>query len=138
MFKQGKDMAKNSDADSGARNHISNGTKLTGDVETNGDFRIDGVLIGTINSKGKVVIGQSGRIEGDVICQNANVSGELKGTISVSDLLSLQATAKIHGDIETSKLSIEPGATFTGSCNMGAVVKDIASSSENEAREKTA
>jgi len=94
--------------------------------------------VGTINSKGKVVLGESGRIEGEVICQNANISGEIKGKIIVKELLALQATARIHGDIETSKLSIEPGANFTGSCNMGAVIKDINRLENGKSKEKTA
>lgn len=138
MFSNSKTMAKSSEIDAGARNHIASGTKISGDIETNGDFRLDGVLVGTINSKGKVVLGESGRIEGEVICQNANISGEIKGKIIVKELLALQATARIHGDIETSKLSIEPGANFTGSCNMGAVIKDINRLENGKSKEKTA
>ena len=62
--------------------------------------------------------------------------------ITVSDLLSLKSTAKVQGDIVTKKLAIEPGATFTGSCSMGGVVKDISSnagqSREEQRQEKTA
>ncbi|UTW64656.1 polymer-forming cytoskeletal protein [bacterium SCSIO 12741] len=118
-------MARNGEGESGARNHIANGTKITGDIETNGDIRIDGILFGTVQSKGKVVVGSTGRIEGEIICQNANISGEVKGKVKVENLLSLQATARLHADIETVKLSIEPEAIFTGTCNMGAVIKDI-------------
>ncbi|MCB0479935.1 MAG: polymer-forming cytoskeletal protein [Flavobacteriales bacterium] len=131
-------MAKGAELEAGARNHIATGTKITGDIETNGDFRLDGVLIGSINSKGKVVLGESGSIEGEVFCQNANISGEIKGKVMVKELLSMQATARIHGDVETAKLSIEPGANFTGSCNMGAVIKDINAKSDGQAKEKTA
>jgi cytoskeletal protein CcmA (bactofilin family) len=118
-------------------NLIGNGTTISGDVNANGDIRIDGILTGNINITGKLVIGSSGKIEGNIICQNADVSGEVNGTIQVSDLLALKATAKVLGDITTGKLSIEPNAVFTGTCKMGAIVKTI--SQKNETREaKTA
>jgi cytoskeletal protein CcmA (bactofilin family) len=110
-------------------NLIGNGTNIVGDITSNGDVRIDGSLKGNITITGKLVIGASGILEGNVQCQNADVSGEIKGTINVTELLSLKATAKILGDIVTAKISIEPNATFTGTCNMGAVVKNISNGS---------
>ena len=69
--------------------------------------------------------GYEGMIEGDVICKDADISGTIKAKITVSQLLSLKTTAKLNGDIITNKLSIEPGAAFSGSCSMGAVIKDL-------------
>ncbi len=135
MFKSSKTMAKQSDLE-GTRNHISAGTTISGDIETSGDIRLDGKLIGTIVSKGKVVIGEGGILEGEIICARANVSGTVKGKVSVEELLALQSTANINGDIITSKLSIEPGAAFTGACSMGATIKDINQSQSS--KEKTA
>ena len=108
-----------------AINMIGSGTIITGDIQSKGDIRVDGTLKGSINTEGKVVLGANGTIEGDVICQDADISGTINAKITVSKLLSLKATARLNGDIVTSKLSIEPGATFTGSCSMGAVIKDI-------------
>lgn len=125
---------KSSALDGSSINLIGNGTCITGDVNSNGDIRIDGTLKGNISISGKLVVGPSGKIEGNVICQNADISGEIHGKINVSELLSLKASAKILGDIIAGKLSIEPNATFTGTCNMGAVVKNI--SNVSEAREK--
>ncbi|MBI3519694.1 MAG: polymer-forming cytoskeletal protein [Bacteroidetes bacterium] len=124
---------KSSAVDSSSINLIGNGTSITGDINSNGDVRIDGTLKGNISISGKLVVGPSGNIEGNVICQNADVSGEIHGKVSVSELLSLKASAKLLGDIVTGKISIEPNATFTGTCNMGAVVKNI--SNVNESRE---
>lgn len=106
-------------------NLIGGGTTITGDVNSNGDIRIDGNLVGNLNTKGKIIIGASGKIEGNIICQNADLFGQIKGNIKVAELLSLKASANLNGDIDTNKLSIEPGANFTGSCSMGAVVKDL-------------
>jgi cytoskeletal protein CcmA (bactofilin family) len=85
-----------------------------------------------------VVIGSTGIVEGNVNASNADISGELKGAISVAELLSLKSTAKLDGDIVTNKLAIEPGAAFTGSCSMGAVIKDISHAGKQEKQEKTA
>ena len=83
------------------------------------------------------MVGSTGTIDGDIICQNSNVSGKVKGKITVKELLALQAYASINGDIITGKLSIEPGAAFTGSCSMGAVIKEISIDSNNR-KEKQA
>lgn len=118
-------MARNNEVENPAINIIRKGTEIKGDVTCAGDIRIDGVLNGTLNSEGKVVVGQTGIIEGEVTCKNADVSGNIKANIIVKELLQLKATANITGDINTNKLSIEPGANFTGTCNMGSVVKGI-------------
>ena len=119
-------------------NTIGAGTIVTGDVQSKGDIRVDGSLKGSLNTSGKVVLGKEGVIEGDVICNSADVSGIIKAKITVSQLLSLKSTAKLNGDIITNKLSIEPGASFTGSCSMGAVIKDLKDAGKTEQKEKSA
>ena len=119
-------------------NTIGAGTIVTGDIQSKGDIRLDGVLKGSVNTSGKVVLGKEGIIEGDVVCNSADISGTLKAKITVSQLLSLNATSNLNGDIITNKLSIEPGAAFTGSCSMGAVIKDIKDAGKTEQKEKTA
>ena len=111
-------MAKVNDTESTTINLISNGTEITGDIRSQGDIRIDGVLIGNLSTKGKVVIGNTGKVKGEVVCKNSEVSGEIEGKINVSQLLTLKVSSAIIGDIITNKLSIEPGARFTGNCNM--------------------
>jgi cytoskeletal protein CcmA (bactofilin family) len=111
-------MAKSNDYDASSINTIGVGTVIKGDITSDGDFRIVGKLIGTIQSKGKVVIGKSGEVEGDVLCKNADISGKLKGTLKVDELLSLSNTGAIHGEVITSKIAIEAGALFTGQCQM--------------------
>ena len=111
-------MTKFNETEPQAINLISSGTEITGDVKSSGDIRVDGTLTGTLDTKGKVVIGTTGKVNGEVICKNSEVSGAVEGKISVSQLLILKASSKITGDIATSKLSIEPGAIFTGNCKM--------------------
>jgi len=92
-----KKMAKNNDYDAKSVNTIGMGTVVKGDITSDGDFRIVGKLIGTIQSKGKVVIGKTGIIEGDVFCKNADVSGAVTGSMKVDELLSLTASSKVEG-----------------------------------------
>jgi len=111
-------MAKTIISEAPAVNMIGKGTSIKGDIKSDGDFRVDGMLHGSIQSNGKIVVGVSGSIEGDIICQNADFSGQVKATIRVKELLSLKATCKLTGDVYTGKLAIEPGAKFSGTCNM--------------------
>jgi len=119
-------MSKPADTNSPDRlNRIVEGTSIEGDIKSDSNIRIDGRLKGTITTKGRLVIGTSGSIEGEIICDNADVEGSFVGKISVNQLLSLKATAKLNGDIITNKLAIEPGASFSGSCSMSGLIKDM-------------
>jgi cytoskeletal protein CcmA (bactofilin family) len=111
-------MAKTIISETPAVNMIGKGTSIKGDIRSDGDFRVDGILHGSIQSNGKIVVGVSGSIEGDITCQNADFSGQVKATIRVKELLSLKATSKVVGEVHTGKLAIEPGARFSGTCNM--------------------
>ena len=111
-------MTKSNELDNGTINIVSAGTDITGDIKLTGDIRIDGSLKGNLNTKGKVVIGPTGKINGEVVCKSSEVSGIIEGRIVVGQLLILKVSSKIFGDIETSKLSIEPGAIFSGTCKM--------------------
>jgi cytoskeletal protein CcmA (bactofilin family) len=104
--------------DSGSINTIVNGTTIEGTINTAGNIRFDGVIRGKIESRGKVVIGTTGVVNGDIICTNADISGKIQGNIKCKEMVSLKAGSQMNGDILTGKLSIEPGAIFTGKCNM--------------------
>ena len=94
------------------------GTEIEGDINTNGDLRIDGQLKGKLTCKGKLVIGPTGIVEGEIECRNGDFSGVVKATIMVSELLVLKGTVKVTGDITVGKLAIQPGASFNGRCSM--------------------
>ncbi len=106
-------------------NIIGAGTVIEGDIKSEGDVRIDGTLNGSLVSKGKLVLGATGMVDGEVTCQNADISGTINGKIKVSELLSLKSSSKLTGDITTNKLSIEPGASFSGACTMAGTVPNI-------------
>jgi cytoskeletal protein CcmA (bactofilin family) len=99
-------------------NIISFGTKVTGEIISDGDVRIDGSLSGKIIAKGKVVIGKEGIVDGEIHCKNADISGKVNATIEVKELVVFKSTASFTGKIQTSKISIETGALFTGECKM--------------------
>jgi cytoskeletal protein CcmA (bactofilin family) len=113
-------MAKIIETENNVINQIGVGTEITGDVSTNSDIRFDGVLTGNLKTKGKVVIGETGAVKGEIICKNSVLEGKVEGKINVTELLTLKATSSLMGDIVTRRLAIEPGAKFSGNCSMSA------------------
>lgn len=105
--------------ESQVRNLIGTGTVIKGDIESNGDIRIDGQLIGSLKSNGKVVVGPTGILEGDLSCKQAEIAGNVKGIITTEELTALKSTSKVEVDLNTKQLLIEVGAQFTGKCVMG-------------------
>lgn len=122
-----KEEKKAADEITNSSNVIGKGTVLEGNIETSGNIRIEGKIIGNIKSKSKIALGSSSLIDGNVAAQNADIEGTVKGKVEISDLLVLKATGSVQGDISTGKLVVEPGAVFNGTCKMGAAVKDIKS-----------
>ncbi len=118
--KETQKMAKNNISPSSNNvSTIANGTSIVGEIKSEGNYRIDGTLKGNIKVTEKLIVGPTGYIEGNVTCSNLDISGKISGKIDVKELLSLVSSATIIGDIITKKISIEPGAVFTGTCNMG-------------------
>jgi cytoskeletal protein CcmA (bactofilin family) len=119
MFKKDTNQATSSSGgDMNKTNRIVEGTKITGDIVTQADFRLDGELIGNFKSNGKLVIGASGVIKGDLNCKNADIEGRFDGKIQVTELLNIKSTATILGEVSIGKLAVEPGASFTATCVM--------------------
>ena len=100
-------------------NLVATGTKITGDLLSDSDIRIDGEWVGNLESKGRLVIGASGKVEGEIRCKSCEIAGTQKGKLFITELLSLKASSTVSGDMMTGKLSIEPGAYFMGTCTMG-------------------
>lgn len=119
------------------RNIIAKNTSILGTIESEGDFRIDGLVEGTIKTLGRVVIGLEGEVKGNVECSNADIEGRFSGKLIVSELLSLKRTAAIKGEVFTDKLLVEPGALFNATCVMKSGVKELKKDGSKKA-EKTA
>lgn len=109
---------RNGNNDSQVPNIIAQGTSIVGDFISEGDFRIEGSIVGTIKTKGRIVVGKSGNVEGEIACSNADICGIVKGKLEVTNLAILKATAVFSGEITTKRISIEPGAAFSGTCSM--------------------
>jgi len=104
---------------SGSNNSIVKGTSIEGTLNANSDIRIDGELKGNLNCKGRVIIGPTGLVDGNIDCQNAIIEGTFTGELKVTELLNVKENAKIHGDVATGKILIQAGAVFNGTCSMG-------------------
>lgn len=118
MFSDNKRNKTTGEIGSGQPNRIEKSTKIKGEIESQADFRIDGILEGTIKTSGKIIVGKDGKITGKVECSNAEIEGNFSGELYVSQLLTLKSTATIDGDVTVSKLAVDPGATFNAACNM--------------------
>ena len=100
-------------------NIMNAGTSINGDLNSEGDLRIDGIVKGSITVRTKLVLGPSSKVDGNVKAANCDVQGTVNGNITIEDLLTVKATAKIVGDIKSQKLVIESGAEFNGNSQMG-------------------
>jgi len=98
---------------------VGKGTVIEGSIETSGTIRIEGKVTGNVTSKSKVVLGPLSSVLGDIVALNADIEGEVKGNLEIGELLTLKSTSVTEGDIQTSKLVVEPGASFNGKCSMG-------------------
>jgi len=98
---------------------VGKGTVIEGNIETSGTIRIEGKVTGNVTSKSKVVLGPLSSVLGDIVALNADIEGEVKGNLEIGELLTLKSTSVTEGDIQTSKLVVEPGASFNGKCSMG-------------------
>jgi len=111
-------MGKSVETESPSINIIGYGTEIQGNVNTTGDIRVDGKIVGDFSTNQKLVIGQSGIIEGNITCRDCDISGKVKGNVAVNETIVLSSTADITGDISTHNLVIEMGAQFSGVCKM--------------------
>ena len=99
-------------------NLVGDGTEIKGNINSDGDIRIDGKVIGDVITRAKLVLGASGTIDGNVTANSSDISGTIKGNMVISDILYIKASGRIEGDITTSKMVIENGGEFNGSCHM--------------------
>jgi cytoskeletal protein CcmA (bactofilin family) len=99
-------------------NIIQHHTVINGDVNCQGDLRLDGIIKGNVKVSGRLVMGQDAHIEGNVECENADISGKINGIIKVKENLHLKKHCIIEGDIYTKRLMVEGDAIFNGKCIM--------------------
>lgn len=112
---------KGTEADSMAApfNYLSRDTSFQGTLKTETDIRVDGTFTGTLTTEGKLVIGETGTVQGQLAATEAIISGTVNGLLIARSLLTLKSTARIEGEIFAEKLVVEEGAHFNGKCLMG-------------------
>ncbi|MFY7880140.1 MAG: bactofilin family protein [Lacibacter sp.] len=98
---------------------IAAGTEIHGNIESKGDLRVDGLLVGNLKTASRVIVGPAGQIRGDVEAQHAEVLGKINGSIRIAELLSLKGNCEINGNIYTGQLQVDATASFNGECHMG-------------------
>ena len=97
---------------------ISAGTVIKGEILSPSDIRIDGSFEGKIQSKGRVVIGESAMIKGDIVCDCIDLWGKVEGNLFVKDTLALMEGCSVNGNLNIRRLSVELGSVFNGNCRM--------------------
>lgn len=108
-------MSKNVAA---AMTFISEGTQFLGDIKVEHDLRVEGFLKGTVNVGGMLVLGPTGRIEGEVLARSATIAGQIQGNLKGQEKIILESKSTLLGDLQTRELVINEGAIFQGNCSM--------------------
>lgn len=98
---------------------ISKGVKIEGKLSCSGNIRLDGEVQGDISSQGVVIIGEFGKVNGQINADNITIGGKVTGTVRAKDKVVLEAKANLKGDITTKALMVEAGAVFNGNTKMG-------------------
>jgi cytoskeletal protein CcmA (bactofilin family) len=91
---------------------VSSDVTITGILQSEGDMQIDGRVDGNVRCD-RLVVGESGIINGEVTAQAVTVRGRIDGTIRARELM-LAATARVEGDILHQTLEVETGAFVQG------------------------
>lgn len=125
-------MANRADSVEDQVNLVGEGTVFEGTVRAESDIRASGRIVGTIDVEGKVMIAESGSVEGEILATDADIAGQVQGEIHIEERLVLKSTAKVDGKIETDRLVVEEGAEFTGECKMGAPISTNGAPAEEE------
>jgi len=138
MFNKEKTSSHSEKSSSNSATLISSGTILRGDVKSENDLRIDGTIHGHVRSSAKIIVGPSGFVEGNIEGANADITGKVKGNITVKELLQLREKCNVEGNINATKLQIDPTAVFNGKCQMGPQAASVVLMSTPDVQQTTA
>lgn len=100
-------------------NRLVSGTKLKGDLVTESNLRVDGTISGSVSCQGKFVLGEHGKLEGNLVALEAEIEGAIEGDLTIDGLLLLRKSANILGAVQTGRLVIEDGAQINGNITTG-------------------
>lgn len=138
MFTEKPKKGKTTSEAVNQQNSIAKGTTITGDIMSDGDFRIEGTIQGNVKTPGKVVLGKTGVINGTLEGANADIEGKFSGKLILSDTLALRGSAFVEGEVVVGKLAVEPGATFNATCIMKGSLKEFGTTNTSKASQVNA
>ncbi len=102
----------------GEHNRVVERTTIQGHINSPGDIRVDGQVKGNMTVGGKLVVGPTGTIDGNVKASEATISGRVIGKLEIKGLTTFSQSANVQAEMHTGKLSVETGAQFSGTCTM--------------------
>ena len=98
---------------------IGNDVVIKGEITVEKGLRVDGQIEGAVTTKGKVHVGKTGLLNAEVNGGSVIVEGKVKGNITATDRVTLEATSNCVGDLTSIKLVMHEGATFVGRVSVG-------------------
>jgi cytoskeletal protein CcmA (bactofilin family) len=98
---------------------ISRGVKIEGKLSCSGSIRLDGEVQGDISSQSTVIVGENGKVNGQINAESITIGGKVTGTIRAKEKVVLESKGNLKGDIITKTLSVDAGAVFNGNTKMG-------------------
>ena len=102
-------------------NVVAEGTVLEGTLYVKEDVRVSGRIIGTVTAQKRVIVALEGVIDGEMAAATADVFGRVQGDLDVAEHLVLRSGSHVAGRLKTEQLTVEKGAVFNGTCQMGNV-----------------
>ena len=112
-------LKKDSDFASGEHfSIVSAECYFQGTLSVQGSLRVDGTLEGSVDNARQVIIGEGGKIVGDVTATTVVCGGDIEGNVC-AEMLEVLGKASIKGDIRAHKMIVEEGGRIDGMCNIG-------------------
>ncbi len=110
MFKKESNLSNFNEAET----IIGESVQVKGNFESNGNIIVNGILNGTIKTKGSILIGDKAKVSANVSAEEISVRGQITGNLDINGYIAIGSSAKIFGDIECSQISVERGAEING------------------------
>ena len=109
---------KSDEAGGDLNGFLDSGSHIQGELSFENTFRVDGKITGTVRSKGDLVVGEGGVIDGEIEAGRIYVSGTVKGQVKARERVEIGISGRVEADLTTPALVIEDGAFFQGRCSM--------------------
>ena len=97
---------------------VAAGMRITGELDTNGVVKVEGVVAGSVRAERQVLVAKGGVVEGDILTREAIIGGEVRGMIFADERVEVQTTSQIHGDITTKRILLQEGGEVNGHLKM--------------------